>query len=347
MENPSRHTPDCQGFRGSRIVLVALLIASAVLFTAWSVGVPMYEAPDEPAHWQYARYLHDHWRLPVYRRGVEEANSPPLYYALLAFIAAETPGPQGAVWRDADNQLHFPYGPERFKNSRPGISGYPRLRIARLLTASISVLTVLVCFLAGLEATGSMASGLLSAGLVLLLPMFTFRGMNISNDALMVLFCAAFTYGCIRLIRRGWHWSTASLTVVVLAGAFLSKASAIVLTPMFALVVFVTTNGWIDRLRRVSLIGLGVALSIPYLWRNWTLYGDPLASNAMFEAVPDLVFRKSVTDPYSVPGSAGGFVQVVRRQLWVDESAAAALDLLDLRRVVRAGCDWNGSGVVS
>lgn len=298
MSSHSRHVPDLLRPHGRGLLLAALLVVSAVLLVAWSIGVPMYEAPDEPAHWQYARYLHDHWQLPVYRRGVEEANSPPLYYALIAPIATETRGPEGAVWRDAAGQLHFPYGPERFKNSRPGVTGYPRLRLARLLTAMISVLTVLVCFLAGREATGSTGSGLLSGGLVLLLPMFTFRGMNISNDALMVLFCAAFTYGCVRLIRRGWHWGTATLTVVALAGAFLSKASAIVLTPMFAMVVLVTTDDWMERLRRVSLLGLGVALAAPYLWRNWVLYGDPLASRAMFEAVPDLVFRKSVTDPY-------------------------------------------------
>ena len=41
-----------------------LLAAAFVLFATWSLVVPINEAPDEPAHWQYARYLHDHWRLP-------------------------------------------------------------------------------------------------------------------------------------------------------------------------------------------------------------------------------------------------------------------------------------------
>ena len=66
-----------------------LLAAAFILFAAWSLVVPINEAPDEPSHWQYARYLHDHWRLPPYAPGFEEANSPPLAYALFAPFAAE------------------------------------------------------------------------------------------------------------------------------------------------------------------------------------------------------------------------------------------------------------------
>ena len=49
----------------------ALLVVVATLFAAWSFVVPVFEAPDEPGHWQYARYLHDHWRLPLYGPGAE------------------------------------------------------------------------------------------------------------------------------------------------------------------------------------------------------------------------------------------------------------------------------------
>ncbi len=43
-----------------------LLAAAFLLFATWSLVVPIYETPDEPAHWQYARYLRDHWTLPLY-----------------------------------------------------------------------------------------------------------------------------------------------------------------------------------------------------------------------------------------------------------------------------------------
>jgi hypothetical protein len=40
-----------------RRMLVGLLVATAVLLAVWSLAIPVFEAPDEPAHWQYARFL--------------------------------------------------------------------------------------------------------------------------------------------------------------------------------------------------------------------------------------------------------------------------------------------------
>jgi hypothetical protein len=42
-----------------RLALRSLFVAMVALLTAWALAVPVFETPDEPAHWQYARYLHD------------------------------------------------------------------------------------------------------------------------------------------------------------------------------------------------------------------------------------------------------------------------------------------------
>lgn len=284
--------------RVRRAGLAALLGAAAVLLVTWSIAVPIFEAPDEPAHWQYLRYVHDQWQLPFYRSGFEEANSPPLYYVLLAPFAVDTPQPVSAVWTDAAGQIHFPTGAGRFTDSHPGVAGYGPMRVVRLLTALLSVITVFFCYLAGREATGRATTGLLSGGLVLLLPMFTFRGMNISNDGALALFCAAFTYGCVRLVRRGWTWPCGVATVVLLAAAFLSKASALVLAPVFGLVALSEPAAWRQRLARLSTLLVAGLLATPWLWRNLVLYGDPFASRAMYAAVPHLVHQKSVGSMY-------------------------------------------------
>ena len=70
-----------------------LAVALFALYAAWALLTPVFEAPDEPAHWQYARYLHDHWALPRYVAGFEEANSPPLAYVLFAPFAREAGSP--------------------------------------------------------------------------------------------------------------------------------------------------------------------------------------------------------------------------------------------------------------
>lgn len=277
---------------------VVLLVVCALLLAGWSIVVPVFEAPDEPAHWQYARFLHDHWKLPRYSQGVEEANSPPLYYLLIAPVATDTPVPKSLTRQDDAGRHRAPNRPERFDSPKPGFGGYEPIRVARLLTVFISTITVWLCFLVGREVTGRTATGILSGGFVLLLPMFTFRGMNISNDALMVLFCAAFTYGCARILTRGWNRRRGVLVVLALTAAFLTKPSAIVLAPVFAFAVWLTTDRWMRRLHRLSTIGLGAVIAAPWLWRNWTMYGDALASEAMYTAVPHLVVRKSLTDPY-------------------------------------------------
>ena len=76
-----------------------LLTAAFLLCAAWSLVVPINEAPDEPAHWQYARFLHDRWTLPHYAPGFEEANSPPLAYVLFAPFAVEDASPDMAPTR--------------------------------------------------------------------------------------------------------------------------------------------------------------------------------------------------------------------------------------------------------
>jgi hypothetical protein len=67
-----------------RLALLALLVVAGGLLVAWAFVVPIFESPDEPHHWQYARYLHDEHRLPLFTSSFVEANSPPLYYMAIA-----------------------------------------------------------------------------------------------------------------------------------------------------------------------------------------------------------------------------------------------------------------------
>ena len=83
---PDPHTPG-HGGRGPALFVTVLAFAFCV---AWSFAVPVFESPDEPYHWQYARFLHDQRRLPYYDPTFVEANSPPLYYALIAVVARPT-----------------------------------------------------------------------------------------------------------------------------------------------------------------------------------------------------------------------------------------------------------------
>src|SRR5512146_362419 len=263
--------------RGETVALIVLLILSFLLLSIWAFAVPVYEAPDEPHHWNYARYLHDHWTLPLYSGAMAEGNSPPLYYLLVAPVAADTPAPKRIV----DSSYQSPHPPRFFDETARNLSLYWPIRAARLITLALSTCTVLFCYLAGREATGRATTGLLAGGLAAFLPQFTFRGMNVSNDALVTLTCAAATYLTVRLIRRGFTWRLGLAAAIVVALAFLSKTNAIFLPVPVGLAIFTAPGTWRQRFARLSVLGVSLLIAAPWLIRNQLLYGDPLASRIM------------------------------------------------------------------
>ncbi len=274
--------------------LVGLLAVSVTLLCIWAFAVPVYEAPDEPHHWRYANYLHDTWQLPPYTPELAEANSPPLYYILTAPFAADTAEPKPIV----NSDLQSPRPPRFFDETARDWARYWSIRWPRMVSVFISALTVLFCYLAGVEATGSPATGVLVGGLVALLPQFTFRGMNVSNDSLVTMTCAVTTYACVRLVKRGFTWRMGVLAAIAVAAAFLSKTNAIFLPAPVGLAILATPGTWKVRLLRLSLLGISLVVAAPWLIRNQLLYGDPLASRVMLTVVSNIAEIKPLTSPY-------------------------------------------------
>ena len=278
-----------------------LLAAAFVLFAAWSLVVPINEAPDEPAHWQYARYLHDHWRLPHYAPGFEEANSPPLAYALFAPLATEDHSPDIVISRRPNGDTVSLAEPRLFLNLGEDYGRYWPQRLARLLAAAISVGTVFFVWRAGLAAGGPQA-GLIAALFAALLPMFAFRAGHVSNDALMACCAAAATWGMARLLREPFSWRVAWWTSAAVGLAYMSKISAIALVPPFALALLASEPAatWRVRIRRLSALAMAGAIVAPWSIRNVVLYGDPFASEAMRHAVAHLITDRSLFSAYFI-----------------------------------------------
>lgn len=276
-----------------------LLAVSTLLLVVWSFVVPIYEAPDEPHHWEYARYLHYHQgSLPNYGPALIEANQPPLYYWFIAPVASTTPVPPSGATLDANGALHLLKPPRLCQNSPSDFRRYWPIRWARLLTALLSVVTVLFTYLAGYECTDNRYTGLLAASLLLCLPQFTFRGTNISNDALVATTCAIATYFLVRLIRRGFSWRTGVFAALSLGCAFLSKINAVIFVPVVAVVLLSSAANWRERLKRLSVLLVTLVCVLPWLIWNQVKYGDPVASKVMLTVVPSLVQKKSIWSPY-------------------------------------------------
>ena len=91
-------------------VLAAIVVVYLVLAWLYATATPAWQVPDEPAHYNYVKYVAEHRRLPELRPGdyphqyleeikrrrfpedmsIEpiryESHQPPLYYALAAVV---------------------------------------------------------------------------------------------------------------------------------------------------------------------------------------------------------------------------------------------------------------------
>jgi 4-amino-4-deoxy-L-arabinose transferase-like glycosyltransferase len=96
------------------LILLALLIVFLAIGAAFAISTPQWQAPDEPAHYNYIKYIVEHGTLPVleagdysqplanYAHAAEYPNavdrslprsySPPLYYLLAAPVYAVSEG---------------------------------------------------------------------------------------------------------------------------------------------------------------------------------------------------------------------------------------------------------------
>jgi hypothetical protein len=279
------------------IPCVLLLTVATVLLVIWSLVVPIFEAPDEPAHWQYARYVHDNWKLPPYNSSYVEGNQSPLYYLLLAPISKEVGEPSINVTVEDKGRVILLCPPRFYVNCFSDFSRYWPIRTGRLITVLLSVGTVLFTAFAARDATGNKHVGLLAGALVAFLPQFTFRGSNISNDAMVASAGAAATWLLVRFART-YDLRIAAWCSVTCAIAFLSKINAVVFPAAFAVCAVSLPLPWRERFRRAALLLIAVGIASPWLIRNQFLYGDPLAVRAMPIAVSGLVYRQALTAPY-------------------------------------------------
>lgn len=277
-----------------------LLTASGLLLVVWSLVVPIFEAPDEFLHWQYARHLHDTWQLPVYSALFAEGNSPPLYYAVVAPVASPSPLPSPVGWIDGRDEFVRLPGARFYMNAGDDFTRYGPIRRARLITALMSMVTIWLCALAALEVTGRQSTALLAAGFVAFLPQFTFRGMNVSNDAMVTTMAACLLLLLLRLIRRGFTWRVGIAAAVVLAAAYLSKINAIALVPPFVAAIVTARGPWRTRLVHLGVLGVTLLIVAPWTARNVWLYGDPFATAKMYDAVEGMIFERSLWDWHHV-----------------------------------------------
>lgn len=290
-------------------LIAALYLALALLHSALN---PLFETPDELWHIGMAVRLARGEGLPVQRPGEEtpwrqEGSQPPLYYALLAGITHALrlplddleamihrnphayPGDASQV-ANRNQVLHGPW--ERF----PWRGAVLTLHLWRLASVLLGLLTVLATVETARlffpdRPRWALGSGLLVAAN----PMFLFITASVNNDALVNAMTAVGLWLLALRFRRGRSWVRTVLLGLALGAAALAKLSGLALwPPALALLLIVARRERQWRhgvLEATAAFIIALALCGWWLWRNWTLYRDPLGLSVML----DIVGRRSAT----------------------------------------------------
>jgi 4-amino-4-deoxy-L-arabinose transferase-like glycosyltransferase len=263
------------------VVIIGIYLVLAVLF---AVCTPAWQNPDEPAHYNYVKYLAEQYHFPVLKPGdypaayLEEIKAarfppemsidpiryefhqPPLYYLLAA-----------AVYRVFDGAL-LPL---------------------RLMTAAIgAVLLVVVYWTVQAVAPRRPGLALAATAFVAWMPMHVAQSAAAGNDLLAELVLARMVVLAIRYLMippagaDGRPPLQATVQAVVVMGiatglAFVTKSGIYVALPL-ALVAIAARHLWLEGqpfsgrafARAVGLYLLpAVALALPWWVRNVAQYG--------------------------------------------------------------------------
>ncbi len=277
--------------RSSGLASGLLVAAYLCLAGTYSVLVPLWEAPDEVAHFDFVAHLL-RWRtLPVMLPGrLDEAHQPPLYYLLAALAAAPADltddtgafrlNPQfqwaGGGGKEPNAGLHDRR--ERFPYRGHALA----MHLGRAVSVLCGAVTVWFTILIGRRAAPGRPAvvGLLGGALVAFNPQFLFIHGALSNDTLVSALASAGLWQTLRAVGRpeqltGWAAAgllagAALLTKLNAAGFAAAAAAALALGALRLRSPRVLVQGG------AALAGAAAAVCGWWLIRNVVIYGDPL-----------------------------------------------------------------------
>lgn len=242
--------------RETRILALITLLYLALAVT-YSFVVPLWEAPDEPSHFLYARYLAQNGYLPSptyyaediagsfegdYILSIYEWHHPPLYYLLgaLALRAIEPQHKLSApyVFPSIDPDLayqdslfvHQSKGPFDLSEDELG----PRL--LRLLSILMSMGTIWVTYQTARQIFPSEPLlALAASGMVSFIPQYTFISASVNSDNLANLLSALALLLTAKWITEENSYGKTLRLGLLCSLALLSKTTTLFLIPVACL----------------------------------------------------------------------------------------------------------------
>ncbi len=334
------HRPRVAQFASDRRVQVGLPVGIPVLICIVYVllavlymrAVPLLESSDEAAHFLYVHNLLEDRALPVIesrqqiaaqtdlvRRWSLESHQPPLYYALGALIISPTqrddietylrPNPliflRGIMQDNANKWLHPVH---------PSGDTAAAVWMLRLYSLALSTGTLIIIYRAA-RLLFDWPTAVLAMALVAVMPTYLNIGSSVNNDNLVTFLYSAGVSLMLLIWRDGLLRRYIVLLGLIMSAIALTKITGLTLYGVvgFGLLLGLWRRRWTwPELIRAGLVLGAIPLVLAGWWylRNWTLYGDPIAS-----AATQALWGREFAKPLE---SAGGWLEINRiwRSFW-------------------------------
>jgi 4-amino-4-deoxy-L-arabinose transferase-like glycosyltransferase len=248
------------------LILVAYLLAGGL----YAVVTPAWQAPDEPAHYNYVRSLAEDGRLPVLR-----------------------PGDYPAAYLEQIKAAHFPPAMSidsiRYESWQPPlyyILATPVYWLAggaliplRFLSVILGAGLVVAAYAVALAVyPGDTRLALGTAAFVAFVPMHLTMTASVNNDVLADLLLALVMLRLMRWMRGGnRHSSDLAITGLLLGLGLITKATVYAVAIPSAIIALLLAERRPALLARraLAIFGPALVLALPWYARNVALYGWP------------------------------------------------------------------------
>ena len=259
--------------------ILLILVAFALLCTAYSATVPLGETPDELAHYQYVRYidLTGHPPLTAAERQLAgyKGHEPPLYYLLVHRITAFMNVGQQPMLKlmDPDLQPRHSIGAEVMlwdtvlhtaDESFPWYGASLAWHLLRLLSIFLGMVTVFCTYSMMYRLFPQRpALALAAAGINAFMPQFVFISSAMNNDNLAVPLSVLSLCVLVRLASGDLRWRWFVLLGVLIGLARITKFYTLTLLPVLG--VSLVLIAWFHRCWRRCLTGGVLALGLIFV----------------------------------------------------------------------------------
>ena len=257
-------------------ILWVIVLGGVVLAAAYALGVPPWNAPDEPAHYNYVRTVATTGELPVLKPGDWDAE-------LLERLKSARFPPSESI----DSIRYESWQPplfyllaSPFYQVTSHLPIQDRVAVLRLLSVAISGVTVVLGFFAVRAVfPQDLPLQLAVAGFVAFLPMRSAIAGSINNDALAEMLATLLLMLAVQTLRTGLRRGRAILLGLIVGAALLTKMTLYGLLPLVLMVAALSPaargKGGKSSRARLLALAVGIALLVAGWWfvRNLMVYG--------------------------------------------------------------------------